>query len=144
MKKLITALSVLTLGTTVGNLSSALNTNQKMESVNNILNQGNKKISNNLPLASITKNNISNSLTQSDLKTLVAGGENYYQYYFAYHVIGLSHKVLQDINSSWRRSRSRSCYLKRCYPGDSTDSCRSGGINHRSMNDMTNTPIWQW
>ena len=142
MKKLITALSVLTLGTTVGNLSSALNTNQKMESVNNILNQGNKKISNNLPLASITKNNISNSLTKSNLKTLVAGGENYYQYYFAYHVIGLSHKVLQDINNALGAGVGAvAAILSAVIPAIAPIVARSGGINHRSMNDMTNTPI---
>lgn len=43
MKNLITALSVLTLGTIVGNLSSNLKTNQKTEAVNTILNQDIKK-----------------------------------------------------------------------------------------------------
>ncbi|TLF25455.1 MAG: hypothetical protein FCO83_02745 [Spiroplasma sp. WSS] len=99
MKNLITALSVLTLGTTVGNLSSNLKTNQKTEAVNTILNQDIKKVSN-VDLSNITaENNVWKYLTKNNVATY-AGGENYYQYYFAYHVIGLNHDTLHKLNNA--------------------------------------------
>ncbi|WP_339039911.1 hypothetical protein [Spiroplasma endosymbiont of Andrena trimmerana] len=52
-----------------------------------------KKVSN-VDLSNITaENNVWKYLTKNNVATY-AGGENYYQYYFAYHVIGLNHDTL--------------------------------------------------
>lgn len=100
MKSLITGLSVLTLATAVGNLSSNLNTHQKTEAVNTMLKQDIKKESNNINLSTIfANNNITKLLTQKKVATY-AGGENYYNYYFAYHVIGLNHDTLHKLNDA--------------------------------------------
>lgn len=100
MKSLITALSVLTLATAVGNLGSNLDTHQKTEAVNTMLKQDIKKVNNNINLSTIlAENNISKLLTQKNVTTY-AGGENYYSYYFAYHTIGLSHDTLHLVNNA--------------------------------------------
>ncbi|BDT02636.1 hypothetical protein [Spiroplasma ixodetis] len=38
-------------------------------------------------------------LTKNNVATYVGGG-NYYQYYFAYHVIGLNHDTLHKLNNA--------------------------------------------
>lgn len=99
MKNLITALTVLILGTTVGNLSTNLNINQKTKVVNTILNHDIKKVSN-IDLSNITvENSIWKDLIENNLKT-VKGGENYYNWYFFYHVIGLNHDTLHKLNNA--------------------------------------------
>lgn len=99
MKSLITTLSVLTLATTVGNLGSNLHTHQKTEAINTMLKEDIKKV-NNINLSTIfAENNISNLPTQKNIATY-AGGENYYNYYFAYHIIGLNHDTLRLVVNS--------------------------------------------
>ncbi|WP_425381566.1 hypothetical protein [Spiroplasma endosymbiont of Polydrusus pterygomalis] len=58
-----------------------------------------KKV-NNINLSTIfSENNISNLPTQKNVATY-AGGENYYNYYFAYHTIGLNHDTLRLVNNA--------------------------------------------
>lgn len=90
MKSLITALSVLTLATAVGNLGSNLHTHQQTNAVNTMLKQDMKEINN---------INLSNVFTEKNIATY-GGGENYYNYYFAYHTIGLNHDTLKLVNNA--------------------------------------------
>lgn len=124
MKSLITALSVLTLATAVGNLGSNLDTHQKTEAtINTMLKQDIKKVNNNINLSTIlAENNISKLLTQKNVATY-AGGENYYNYYFAYHTIGLSHDTLRLVNNAISSGIGAvAAVLSFAIPANSTDS----------------------